>query len=183
MKKTVCELFAWVWWFRVWLERANKWWKTVWVNQREPGKNNQYAFDCYCANFWWNKKYYVNEDISSIDKKTIPDHNLLVWGFPCQDYSVASTWAKWIQGKRWVLWRQIRDILIAKRPAFVLLENVDRLLKSPRRQRWRDFWIILQTFKEEWYTVEWRVINAAEYWFVQRRRRTWKQIRRECKAF
>lgn len=171
MKKTLCELFAWVWWFRVWLERANKWWKTVWANQWEPGKKVQYAFDCYCAHFW-DKDIHVNKDIWTIDKTTIPDHNLLVGWFPCQDYSVASSWAKWIQGKKWVLWWQIREILIAKKPAFVLLENVDRLLKSPGSQRWRDFWIILQTFKEEWYTVEWRVINAAEYWFVQRRRRT-----------
>lgn len=171
MKKTLCELFAWVWWFRVWLERANKWWKTVWANQWEPGKKSQHAFDCYVAHFG-NKDIHVNEDIWTIDKKTIPDHNLLVWWFPCQDYSVASTGAKWIQGKKWVLWRQIREIIIAKKPAFVLLENVDRLLKSPASQRWRDFWIILETFKEEWYTVEWRVINAAEYGFVQRRRRT-----------
>lgn len=172
MKKTLCELFAWVWWFRVWLERANKWWETVRVNQREPGKKSQYAFDCYCANFWWKKDIYVNEDIASINKKTIPDHNLLVWWFPCQDYSVANTWAKWIQGKKWVLWRQIKDILVEKKPAFVLLENVDRILKSPASQRWRDFWIILACFNDLWYTVEWRVINAAEYGFVQRRRRT-----------
>ena len=171
MKKTLCELFAWVWWFRVWLERANKWWKTVWANQWEPWKKVQHAFNCYVTHFG-NKDIHVNEDIWSIDKKTIPNHNLLVWWFPCQDYSVASTWAKWIQGKKGVLWRQIREIIIAKKPAFVLLENVDRLLKSPASQRWRDFWIILETFKEEWYTVEWRVINAAEYGFVQRRRRT-----------
>ena len=171
MKKTICELFAWVWWFRVWFEILNKWWKTVWANQREPNQKWQYAFNCY-INHFWKKKIHVNEDIWTIDKKIIPSHNLLVWWFPCQDYSVASTWAKWIQGKKWVLRRQIREILIAKKPSFVLLENVDRLLKSPRTQKWRDFGVILQTFKEEWYTVEWRVINAAEYWFVQKRKRT-----------
>lgn len=171
MQKTVCELFAWVWWFRVWLESANNEWKTVWANQREPGKKSQYAFDCYVANFW-NNENYVNEDISSVNKKKIPDHNLLVWWFPCQDYSVAHTWAQWIQGKKWVLWRQIREILIAKKPSFVLLENVDRLLKSPASQRWRDFWVILACFNDLWYSVERRVINAAEYWCTQRRRRT-----------
>lgn len=172
MKKTLCELFAWVWWFRVWLEANNSWWETVRANQREPSRTAQYAFNCYCANFWWEQDKYSNLDIAKVVKKDIPDHNLLVWWFPCQDYSVARTWAKWIQWKKWVLWRQIRDILIAKKPSFVLLENVDRLLKSPWNQRWRDFWIILASFNELWYSVEWRVINAADYWRVQRRRRT-----------
>ena len=172
MKKTLCELFAWVWWFRVWLEANDSWWETVWANQREPSRTAQYAFDCYAENFWWKQEKYSNVDIAKVNKKNIPDHNLLVWWFPCQDYSVARTWAKWIQWKKWVLWRQIRDILIAKKPSFVLLENVDRLLKSPWNQRWRDFWIILASFNELWYSVEWRVINAADYWRVQRRRRT-----------
>ena len=173
MKKTLCELFAWVWWFRVWLERANKWWKTVWASQREPGKKAQYAYDCYVSHFWDYE--YMNTDIHEVVNEhmdVIPEHTLLVWWFPCQDYSVARTWAKWIQWKKWVLWRDIEAILRAKRPAFVLLENVDRLLKSPWSQRWRDFWIILSCFYDLGYTVEWRVINAAEYWFVQRRRRT-----------
>ena len=117
MKKTICELFAWVWWFRVWFENLNKWWRTVRANQREPWKKAQYAFDCYTSHFW-EKAIHVNEDIWLIDKKIIPDHNLLVWWFPCQDYSVASTWAKWIQGKKWVLWRQIKDILQKKKAKF-----------------------------------------------------------------
>ena len=53
-----------------------------------------------------------------------------------------------------------------------MLENVDRLIKSPAKQRGRDFGIILACFRDEGYTVEWRVINAAEYGYQQRRRRT-----------
>ena len=171
MKKTLCELFAGVGGFRVGLERSDSSWETVWANQWEPGKKAQYAFDCY-VNHYGNKTKYVNEDISSVDKKTIPDHNLLVGGFPCQDYSVARTGAKGMEGKKGVLWWQIRDTLEAKQPKFVLLENVDRLLKSPANQRGRDFGVILACFNDLGYTVEWRVINAADYGFAQRRRRT-----------
>lgn len=173
MKKTLCELFAWVWWFRVWLEKANKEWETVWASQWEPGKKVQHAYNCYVSQFWDYE--YMNTDIHEVVEKhmkVIPNHTLLVWWFPCQDYSVARTWAKWIQGKKWVLWWDIKAILQAKKPDFVLLENVDRLLKSPGNQRWRDFWMILASFDELWYSVEWRVINAADYWWVQRRRRT-----------
>ncbi|WP_442985537.1 DNA (cytosine-5-)-methyltransferase [Sedimentibacter sp. MB31-C6] len=170
MDKTLCELFAGVGGFRLGLEKASKDWKTVWANQWEPKKKQQHAFDCYCEHFG-KKEIYINEDIASIDKSKIPDHNLLVGGFPCQDYSVARTGAKGINGVKGVLWWEIRNILEIKKPKFVLLENVDRLLKSPAKQRGRDFGVMLACFNELGYNVEWRVINAAEYGFAQRRRR------------
>ncbi len=170
MDKTVCELFAGVGGFRKGLESSSEDWKTVWANQWEPGKKNQHAYNCY-INHFGNSENHVNEDIGKIDKNDIPNHNLLVGGFPCQDYSVASTGAKGIEGKKGVLWWQIRDILETKSPKFVLLENVDRLLKSPSSQRGRDFGVILACFNDLGYSVEWRVINAAEYGFAQRRRR------------
>lgn len=170
MEKNVCELFAGVGGFRVGLEKSDSTWNTVWANQWEPGKKSQHAFDCYVKNFGKNENY-INADIASIDKSTIPNHTLLVGGFPCQDYSVAHTGAKGILGKKGVLWWQIREILEVKKPPFVLLENVDRLLKSPSSQRGRDFGVILACFNDLNYTVEWRVINAAEYGFAQRRRR------------
>lgn len=171
MEKTVCELFAGVGGFRIGLEESDPNWNTVWANQCEPGRKSQYAYDCYVSHFGKNKNY-INEDIASIDKEDIPDHNLLVGGFPCQDYSVARTGAKGMEGKKGVLWWQIRDVLETKSPKFVLLENVDRLLKSPASQRGRDFGVILACFNDLGYTVEWRVINAADYGFAQRRRRT-----------
>ena len=171
MKKTVCELFAGVGGFRIGLEESDPNWNTVWANQWDPGRKSQYAYDCYVSHFGKNKNY-INEDIASIDKEDIPDHNLLVGGFPCQDYSVARTGAKGMEGKKGVLWWQIRDVLETKSPKFVLLENVDRLLKSPASQRGRDFGVILACFNDLGYTVEWRVINAADYGFGQRRRRT-----------
>lgn len=154
-------------------------WKTVWFNQWEPAdKTIQWAYDCYVNHFGTtldiDGKDTTNLDINKVDKSKVPDFNLLVGGFPCQDYSVASTLAssKGLEGKKGILWWDIRDMIEEKQPAFVLLENVDRLLKSPAKQRGRDFGIILACFRDLGYSVEWRVINAAEYGYQQRRRRT-----------
>ena len=96
----------------------------------------------------------------------------MVGGFPCQDYSVAATKARGIEGKKGVLWWSIHDIVCRHHPRYILLENVDRLVKSPVNQRGRDFGIILRCLAEEGYYVEWRIINAADYGLQQKRRRT-----------
>lgn len=170
MDKSVVELFSGVGGFRVGLNNSSKDWNFVWANQWEPKRKAQDAFNCYIHHFG-NNNNHINRDINQIDKSEIPNHNLLVGGFPCQDYSVARTGAKGIQGQKGVLWWDIYDILKVKRPPFVLLENVDRLLKSPSNQRGRDFGVMLACFSELNYSVEWRVINAAEYGFPQRRKR------------
>ena len=177
MQKRVVELFAGVGGFRVGLDRLDSNWETVWFSQWEPGKSKQWAYDCYIDHFGdspdTDGEFHTGDDIGSVDKHKVPDHELLVGGFPCQDYSVAHPLSSshGIEGKKGVLWWQIRDVLIVKRPPFVLLENVDRLLKSPASQRGRDFGIMLTCFAQLGYRVEWRVVNAAEYGAAQRRRR------------
>lgn len=173
MDKKIIELFAGVGGFRIGFENANPNWETVFASQWEPGKKNQFAFNCYKEHFKdkGGVTKFSNCDISTVPTSEIPDCTILVGGFPCQDYSVASTGAKGIQGKKGVLWWEIERILEDKKPAFVLLENVDRLLKSPSKQRGRDFGVILACLNRLGYGVEWRVINAAEYGFVQRRKR------------
>ena len=176
IKKTMCELFAGVGGFRLGFDKLNSGWETKWFSQWEPGKKAQWAHNCYVNHFGdaedLNGDITTNYDISKVDKMSIPDHNLLVGGFPCQNYSVAaSKSSKGIEGEKGVLWWQIRDTLIAKRAPFVLLENVDRLLKSPASQRGRDFGIMLTCMAQLGYRVEWRVINAADYGAAQRRRR------------
>ena len=170
-KIRVVELFAGVGGFRVGLEScAGERFQTVWADQWEPGQRGQWAFQCYRQRFGAEARC-VNADISTVVEE-VPEHDLLVGGFPCQDYSVASTGAKGIEGKKGVLWWSIHKIIGLRRPDYVLLENVDRLLKSPARQRGRDFGIILKCLQDNGYAVEWRVINAAEYGNIQRRRRT-----------
>lgn len=177
MQKTICELFAGVGGFRLGFDRLETGWKTTWFSQWEPGARTQWAHDCYIQHFGdsldVNGENHTDEDISTVNKEMIPEHTLLVGGFPCQDYSVAHslTSSKGIEGKKGVLWWQIRETLIAKKAPFCILENVDRLLKSPAKQRGRDFGVILACLSELGYSVEWRVINAAQYGAAQRRRR------------
>ena len=178
MKKEirVVELFAGVGGFRIGLEGASDAFKTIWNNQWEPSTKHQDASLVYQARF--GKKGHCNEDINTIATNAIPDHDLLVGGFPCQDYSVAATLSRsgGIEGKKGVLWWQIYRILNEKgdnRPPYLFLENVDRIINSPANQRGRDFAIILASLADLGYIVEWRVINAADYGFPQRRKRTY----------
>ncbi|MGN0047341.1 MAG: DNA (cytosine-5-)-methyltransferase [Bacteroides sp.] len=175
-KIRVVELFAGVGGFRIGLEGASNAYETIWNNQWEPSTVHQDASLVYRARF--GSKGHCNKDINTVATNDIPDHDLLVGGFPCQDYSVASTLSRsgGIEGKKGVLWWQIYRILNEKgenRPNYIFFENVDRLLGSPARQRGRDFAIILASLADLGYTVEWRVINAAEYGMPQRRRRTY----------
>ena len=170
-KIKVAELFAGVGGFRLGLEKNN--YEVVWSNQWEPSTKMQHASLVYETRF--GKENHSNKDIASVPTNEIPDHDLLVGGFPCQDYSVATTLhnSKGLKGKKGVLWWSIHRILEEKKrePKYLFLENVDRLLKSPANQRGRDFAVMLKSLDDLGYAVEWRVVNAAEYGMPQRRRR------------
>lgn len=173
---TVAELFAGVGGFRIGLAAAG--WKTVFSNQWEPSTKVQHASDVYVAQF--GEEGHSNEDISKVEK--LPKKvDLLVGGFPCQDYSVAKTLntSKGLRGKKGVLWWEILRLVSQHKPQFIFLENVDRLLKSPSSQRGRDFAVMLNTLGLEGYEVEWRVVNSAEYGFPQRRIRVFIVARRK----
>lgn len=173
----VIELFAGVGGFRIGLDRANPdFYHTIWNNQYEPSTKQQHASQTYVERF--GSAGHVNEDIAKVQTEKIPDHDMLCGGFPCQDYSVAKTLSQSIglKGKKGVLWWQIERICREKggnRAHILFLENVDRLIISPAKQRGRDFAIILQSLADLGYIVEWRVINSAEYGMPQRRRRTY----------
>jgi len=209
-KVKVVELFAGVGGFRLGLEgwegksassnykdKLESIYKVEWGNQWEPSTKTQDAYNIYSAKF---KGAHSNQDIQEVINNNfseIPDHDLLVGGFPCQDYSVARTLnqSKGLRGKKGVLWWAIHAILekkiLKRRPVkYLMLENVDRLLKSPASQRGRDFAIMLSSLSQLGYAVEWRVINAADYGMPQRRRRVfflgyhkstdlYKQIKKE----
>ena len=172
MSLKVVELFAGVGGFRLGLEKSA--FEVIWSNQWEPSTKKQHASMVYKARF--GNKGHSNKDIALVAIDEIPDHDLLCGGFPCQDYSVATTLnnSKGLKGKKGVLWWSIHRILEEKknkRPKYLFLENVDRLLKSPGTQRGRDFAVMLQSLNELGYAIEWRVINAADYGMPQKRRR------------
>lgn len=160
------ELFAGVGGFRRALEDTNKPFETVWFNQWEPGNRAQHAWRCYVDRLLPRgaaPPEMSNRDIGLVPAGAIPTHDLLVGGFPCQDYSVATTLDKagGLRGKKGVLWWEINRILRRHRPLYVLLENVDRLLKSPARQRGRDFGVVLACLRDLGYIVEWRDHDRA----------------------
>lgn len=192
----VAELFAGVGGFRLGLEGydnpdfpqfamgAAGPFQTVWANQWEPpgSEGKQFAWRCYEQRF--GQGSCVCEDINRVlddyergdNRHGIPEEiDMVVGGFPCQDYSVAKplSQAGGIEGKKGVLWWDIYRFLFLKKPKYVLLENVDRLLKSPAAQRGRDFAIMLTCLADLGYSVEWRVVNSAEYGFPQRRKRVY----------
>jgi DNA (cytosine-5)-methyltransferase 1 len=176
----VVELFAGVGGFRLGL--GKKHFHTVWFNQWEPGEAGQHAWRVYKERFEKRSSAeslaWTNVDIAKVSVGDIPDHDLLVGGFPCQDYSVARTLshAAGLVGKKGVLWWEIYRIIREKgnkAPKYLMLENVDRLLKSPVSQRGRDFAIMLASLAEQGYAVEWRIINAGDYGMPQRRRRVY----------
>jgi DNA (cytosine-5)-methyltransferase 1 len=188
MKIKVIELFAGVGGFRLGLEGWQKKspsskykeafsspYEVVWSNQWEPSTKTQHASIVYENR--WGKKNHSDKDIASVHTANIPAHDMLVGGFPCQDYSVATTLknSKGLIGKKGVLWWSIHRILSeTKKPTkYLFLENVDRLLISPASQRGRDFAIILQSLNQLGYAVEWKVINAAEYGMPQKRKRVY----------
>ena len=179
----VLELFAGVGGFRVGLEKASPRFKTLWSNQFEPSRKSQDAFEVYNYHFPDSENW--NEDIT-----TIPDErfsalkgkvDLIVGGFPCQDYSVARTKKdeKGIEGRKGVLFWEIVRATKLSQPKYLLLENVDRLLKAPSKQRGRDFAIMLRAFSDLGYGVDWRVINPADYGWCQRRKRVFLFVYRK----
>jgi len=186
----VIELFAGVGGFRIGLEgykgmspisqykRKMKYkinFKVIYSNQWEPLTKTQHASNIYEKRF--GKNGHFNCDISELNSKILKEKcDLLVGGFPCQDYSVANSLktSKGLKGKKGILWWEIERILRElgeNKPKFLLLENVDRLLKSPVTNKGRDFSIMIASLNDLGYTVEWKVINAAEYGFPQKRKR------------
>lgn len=192
-KLKVFSMFDGVGGFIVGLDEANKklnkkFFKVTDTNQFEPSRKAQDAFEVGVYNY--PKINHSNEDIMQVSSEYFDEMkangvNMIVGGFPCQDYSVARSkkHEMGIEGKKGVLfWEIIRAVNHIK-PEYLMLENVDRLLKSPSKQRGRDFAIMLGAFNQLGYTVEWRVINAADYGAPQRRRRVFFFIYKNDSAF
>lgn len=189
----VVELFAGVGGFKLGLEgrpteskRSD--FRVIWANQWEPSSKKQHAVEVYAHRWGMEPTAYdpeifesgdgdvlVNKDIERVPTKGIPEHDVLCGGFPCQDYSVARTISgeMGIEGEKGKLWNSIKRVLSesSPRPSVVFLENVPRILNSPARHRGLNFTVILGDLIDMGYVVEWRVINAADYGFPQKRKR------------
>jgi len=117
---------------------------------------DKYATSVYNKNFGTK---YKPTDITTVNAKDIPDHDLLVGGFPCQSFSIAGK-RKGFMDTRGTLFFDIARIVKEKRPKNILLENVKGLLNHDKGNTFKT---ILQTFDELGYNVEWQVCNSKNY--------------------
>jgi DNA (cytosine-5)-methyltransferase 1 len=106
-------------------------------------------------------------DITKIQNKDIPDHDILAGGFPCQAFSIIGG-MKGFGDTRGTLFFEIERILRAKRPKAFLLENVRNLVSHDKGQTFK---VILEHLKLLGYHVHWRVLNALHYNLPQKRER------------
>ncbi len=106
-------------------------------------------------------------DITQIDEKTIPDHDVLCGGFPCQPFSISGK-QKGFDDTRGTLFFDICRILNEKKPSVVFLENVKHLV---HHNGGKTLQTILDKLKDLGYSVSWRVLNGADYGVPQNRER------------
>lgn len=127
---------------------------------------DNFAQISYTANFGNNE---LVGDIKQVDENTVPDHDLLVAGFPCQSFSIAGQ-RKGFDDIRGTLFFDIARILKAKLPKYILLENVKNLISHDDSNTIR---VILNKLNELGYTVDFTVINSCEAGVPQNRDRTY----------
>lgn len=145
----------------------------------DSGEHGRYrAFTCVYANEWDQyassiyKKHYEKcdtSDITTINAEDIPDHELLVRGFPCQSFSVAGKRAGFNE-TRGTLFFEIARILKQKRSRYFLLENVKGLLSHDSG---KTFQTILGVLTDLGYDVQWQVLNSRAFGVPQNRERTY----------
>lgn len=187
----VLELFAGVGGFHLGLEQVNEQRKfqglsaafeVVWANQWEPTSKVQHAAQVYKARWGLapidHDLFAVLKDDDELARLDSLAPDMLVGGFPCQDYSVAKPLSQshGLAGAKGALWWGIHRLLEIRQQSgqpiqTVMLENVDRLLSSPSKCKGRDFATILASLQALGYAVAWQVVNAADYGCAQRRRR------------
>lgn len=127
---------------------------------------DNFAQISYTANFGNNK---LVGDIKAVDENSVPEHDLLVAGFPCQSFSIAGK-QKGFNDIRGTLFFDIVRILKVKRPKYILLENVKNLISHDNSNTIR---IILRKLNELGYTVDFSIINSYEAGVPQNRDRTY----------
>ena len=164
MPKTITyiDLFSGIGGFREGLSRAGGF---VCVGHCEIDK---YADQSYRALFD-TKGEWFHEDVREADPNEMPDFDLLCGGFPCQSFSIAGHRGGFAD-PRGTLFFEIARLTAAKRPAYLLLENVPGLLNHDGG---RTFAAILHTLDGLGYGVEWQVLNSKDFGVPQSRKRVY----------
>jgi len=124
---------------------------------------DKYAQDSYEANFGERP----SGDITLIDEKEIPDHDILFGGFPCQPFSIIGQ-MKGMDDTRGTLFFDIARIIKEKKPKAFILENVKQLVGHDGGKTLK---VIVQALKDIGYHVQYSVLNALDYGLPQKRER------------
>lgn len=127
---------------------------------------DKYATAAYLSNFDDNN---LKGDITKISEKDIPNHDLLVAGFPCQAFSIAGR-QKGFADTRGTLFFDVARILKEKQPKYFLLENVKNLVAHDGGETFKT---IIKTLNEVGYTIDFTIINSLEAGLPQNRERTY----------
>jgi len=152
------DLFAGVGGFRVGINKAHPNWECVYSNEYDKYANSVY------------KKHYErcdDRDIRTVKTEEIPDHDLLVGGFPCQAFSVAGK-RRGFEDTRGTLFFEIARIAKQKQPRLLLLENVKGLLSHDSGNTFKT---ILRSLDELGYDCQWQVLNSKDFSVPQNRER------------
>lgn len=128
---------------------------------------DKYAEASYQAIHHIQESEVYYPDARTIEPNTMPDFDLLCGGFPCQSFSIAGR-RRGFEDARGTLFFELARIAAAKRPRYLLFENVPGLLSHDQG---KTFSVILQTLCELGYGVEWAVLNSKDYGVPQSRRR------------
>lgn len=107
-------------------------------------------------------------DITAIDPQTIPDHDVLMAGFPCQPFSIIGD-MRGFDDTRGTLFFDLATIIAEKMPSLVLLENVRQLSSH---NKGRTLKRIMEILGELGYKADWRILNALDFRLAQKRERT-----------
>lgn len=162
------DTFAWVWGFHLALQKAiwEKRINCIWFSEID-----KFAKQVYLEHFPNTPDLW---DITKIDIKNLPDFDLLTWGFPCQDVSVA--WKQNLDWWRTILVEYLLRILEEKKPKYFVFENVKGFM-------WKKFTTfresIFERIKEAWYTFDYKILNTKDFWLPQNRERVfivWEYI-------
>jgi len=157
MNYSFIDLFAGIGGFRMGFEKNN--FHCVFSSEIDA-----HASQMYEANY----QEKVFHDITEIDEEKIPNHDVLLAGFPCQPFSIAGE-KKGFNDTRGTLFFDIERIVKAKKPKAIILENVKHFKSHDKGNTLK---VVLNALTELGYTTSWQVLNAKDFSVPQNRERT-----------
>ena len=158
----VFSTFTGIWWFELWLQNAIG---AENFNLVGFSEIDQFAVQTFTKNFGEHHNF---GDISKIDIANLPNFDLLTWGFPCQDVSVAGK--QELSNGRTVLVEYLLRMLEEKQPKYFVFENVKGILQSKFEPFLNS---ILTRMQDAGYVVNWKLLNTKEQWLPQNRERVY----------